>query len=101
MDADTERRYAARREAEKREGAGIYATMSARDEDEIHELADEFAENGLHDVAEHLRENDIASTREFVEKRLVEAREDDRLYHHGEGFELHNLEVARDRLAAR
>lgn len=65
----------------------------------MQDLADEFAENGLDDVAEHLREHGVAETREWIDGRIAEAREEDRRYHHGEGFELHNLEVARDRLA--
>jgi hypothetical protein len=64
----------------------------------VRELADEFAENGLHDVAEYLREHGVADTRVWIEGRIAEAREEDRLYHRGEGWELGNLEVARDLL---
>jgi hypothetical protein len=75
----------------------VIAAMTPADADD--DLADEFAENGLYDVAEYLRANGRAATREWLPGRIEEAREDDRQYHHGEGFELGNLEVARDRLA--
>lgn len=68
---------------------------------DVQMLADEFAENGLYDAAEYLREHGVEATREWIEGAIEEAREDDRLYHHGEGWTLPNLEVARDRLTER
>lgn len=63
------------------------------------DLADEFEENGLYDLAEFVREHGIESAKVWIDNvAMVRAIEEDRLWHHGEGYELHNLSVARDML---
>lgn len=69
------------------------------DEDDTIDLAEEFRENGLYEAAEYLAENGVKATLTWIENEAMpRAIEEDRLWHHGEGFELHNLQVARDRL---
>jgi len=66
---------------------------------DVRELADEFAENGLGDLADYLRANGLAATRRWLDETAIpQAREEDRELHRGEGFELGNLEVARETL---
>jgi hypothetical protein len=58
------------------------------------DLADELIENGLDDVAEYLLANGVEATREWIDGAISESRAND----DPEGWRLHNLEVARDRL---
>lgn len=68
---------------------------------DVQEIADEFAENGLYDAAEYLREHGAEATVRWIDSEAMpKAIEEDQQWHHGEGFELHNLQVARDRLTA-
>lgn len=63
-------------------------------------MENEFRENGLDDLADNLRDYGPAQTFDWLRTiKIPEAREEDRLYHHGEGWELPNLVVAHDRLA--
>lgn len=65
----------------------------------MNDLADEFAENGLYEAADYLREHGVEATLAWIDNEAMpKAIEEDRLWHHGEGFELHNLTVARERL---
>lgn len=65
------------------------------------ELAEELEENGLGDLADYLRRRGLEEARRWLEEEeLPRARTEDRELHHGEGFELGNLETALERLEA-
>lgn len=67
---------------------------------DVDELAEEFRENGLDELADHLRDYGLTLTFDWlINIELPNQRAEDRLYHHGEGWILPNLEVARDRLS--
>ena len=64
------------------------------------DIAERFAEEGLGDLASYVRKHGPVRAIGYCDAEIARATTEDELYHHGEGWELHNLEAARDELRA-
>lgn len=63
----------------------------------LDEMEAEFRENGLDELADKLRDYGPGAAFDWlINVEIPNQRAEDRLYHHGEGWALGNLEVARD-----